>query len=192
MPCCSPESIAPWMAAPIATHSSGLMPFVGSLPMSSFTSVCTIGMRVEPPTSRILCICEASSPASLRAVRTGVFVLSRRSLVSSSNFARVSFCSRCFGPLASAVMNGSDIVVSCIEESSIFAFSAASRRRCAAILSFRRSMPSLFLNSAASHSTILLSQSSPPSLLSPAVERTSKTPSPTSSIETSNVPPPRS
>ena len=36
------------------------------------------------------------------------------------------------------------------------------------------------------------SKSSPPSLLSPAVESTSNTPSPNSRIETSNVPPPKS
>ncbi|MPN19244.1 hypothetical protein SDC9_166611 [bioreactor metagenome] len=56
MPCCSPARIAPWIAAPIATHSSGLMPLLGSLPMSSVTSFCTIGIRVEPPTRRILLI----------------------------------------------------------------------------------------------------------------------------------------
>ena len=46
--------------------------------------------------------------------------------MSSFSFARVSFISRCFGPLASAVMNGRLICVSCVVESSIFAFSAAS------------------------------------------------------------------
>ena len=115
-----------------------------------------------------------------------------RSAVISSNFARVSFISRCLGPLWFAVMKGREIVVSVMEESSTLAFSAASRRRCIAIRSFLRSIPSLLLNSAVIQSTIRLSQSSPPSRLSPAVARTSNTPSPTSRIETSNVPPPRS
>ena len=39
---------------------------------------------------------------------------------------------------------------------------------------------------------ILSSKSSPPSLLLPAVDLTSNTPSPSSSIDTSNVPPPKS
>ena len=53
-------------------------------------------------------------------------------------------------------------------------------------------MPFLFLNCFTSQSTIRESQSSPPSRLSPLVAFTSKTPSPISSSDTSNVPPPRS
>ena len=64
-----------------------------------------------------------------------------------SNRARVSFIVRCFGPVASAVMNGRLISVSSSVESSILAFSAASFRRCSAIWSFETSMPCSFLNS---------------------------------------------
>ena len=39
---------------------------------------------------------------------------------------------------------------------------------------------------------IASSKSSPPNLVSPFVERTSKTPSPSSKIEISKVPPPKS
>src|SRR5258708_4736971 len=53
-------------------------------------------------------------------------------------------------------------------------------------------MPWSFLNSLASQSTSALSKLSPPRWLSPAVDLTSKTPSPSSSTATSNVPPPRS
>src|SRR6266850_1215043 len=53
-------------------------------------------------------------------------------------------------------------------------------------------MPWSFLNSPAIQSTIALSKLSPPRWLSPAVDLTSKTPSPSSSTDTSNVPPPRS
>src|SRR3712207_2539563 len=53
-------------------------------------------------------------------------------------------------------------------------------------------MPWSRLNSDASQSTTALSKLSPPRWLSPDVDLTSKTPSPISSTDTSNVPPPRS
>ena len=46
----SPFSTPAWIAAPIATTSSGLTPLWGSLPNSFFTASCTAGMRVWPPT----------------------------------------------------------------------------------------------------------------------------------------------
>ena len=49
-----------------------------------------------------------------------------------------------------------------------------------------------FLKSVTNHWTIFSSKSSPPKRVSPEVASTSKTPSPTSKIETSNVPPPKS
>ena len=48
--------------------------------------------------------------------------------MSPSSLARVSLMFRCFGPLASAVINGRLMSVSMEPESSIFAFSAASFR----------------------------------------------------------------
>ena len=48
----SPVSTAPWIPAPSATHSSGLIPLSGSFPRSFFTVSCTSGTRVEPPTRR--------------------------------------------------------------------------------------------------------------------------------------------
>ena len=95
-------------------------------------------------------------------------------------------------PTASALMKGRLISVEVVLESSIFAFSAASLRRWSAIRSFVRSMPSLFLNSSLSQSMIRWSKSSPPRWVSPFVLRTSKTPSLSSRIEMSKVPPPRS
>ena len=109
-------------------------------------------MRVEPPTSTTSSIFEGSTPASVSACLVGPTVLCSRSSTSCSNFARVSFICRCFGPLWSAVMNGRLMSVSITVESSIFAFSAASFRRCSAMRSLPRSMPSLFLNSAMIHS----------------------------------------
>ena len=46
----SPLSTPAWMAAPMATTSSGFTPLWGSFPVRSLTSCCTTGMRVEPPT----------------------------------------------------------------------------------------------------------------------------------------------
>ena len=56
---------------------------------------------------------------------------------------------KCFGPLASAVMNGRFRSVDWAELSSFLAFSQASWSRCRAIVSLRRSMPYCFLNSSA-------------------------------------------
>ena len=46
----SPLSTPAWMAAPMATTSSGLTPLWGSLPKICLTFSCTRGMRVMPPT----------------------------------------------------------------------------------------------------------------------------------------------
>src|SRR5829696_7021553 len=133
-----------------------------------------------------------AKPASFIAWRTGPAVASTRSAVSWLNCARLSVRSRCLGPFASAVINGRLMAVLVVEESSFLAFSAASTRRWVAILSLERSIPSAFLNSCTIHSTTLASKSSPPRWLFPLVALTSKTPSPSVRIETSNVPPPRS
>ena len=77
-------------------------------------------------------------------------------------------------------------------ESSILAFSAASFTRWMACVSLLRSMPVWFLNSSKSQFITAWSTSSPPSIVSPFVALTSKTPSPMSSTEISNVPPPKS
>ncbi len=90
---------------------------------------------------------ETLTPASLIAMRQGSTVRAISSSTRLSNFARVIFIARCFGPLASAVMYGRLTSVCCVEDSSIFAFSAASFRRCSASTSFDRSTPWSFLNS---------------------------------------------
>ena len=104
----------------------------------------------------------------------------------------MSFSERCFGPEASAVTKGRLISVSIVVESSHFAFSAASFSRWSAILSFERSIPWSFLNSATIHSMTRWSRLSPPRWVSPFVALTSTTPSPTSRTEMSKVPPPKS
>ncbi len=188
----SPASLPPWIAAPIATHSSGFKDLLGSLPVSCFTLSCAEIIRVEPPTNSTLPSSEEEMPASRSAFCTGIAVRSIRSWVSSSNFALVRSTSRCLGPSGVAVMKGRLILVVVAVDSSFFAFSAASFNRWRAILSLERSTPSAFLYSLISHWVIALSKSSPPRRVSPLVARTSMTPSPISMIETSKVPPPKS
>ena len=168
------------------------MPLYGSLPVKFLTASCTAGIRVEPPTKITLSIWFLSSFASARALTVQSIVSFTRSSVSWSNLARVSSYSICLGPVASAEINGSEIVVFGVAERSILAFSAASFNLCIASLSCVRSILFVFLNSSTRRSIILLSKSSPPKRVLPFVERTSNTPSPISRIETSNVPPPRS
>ena len=109
-----------------------------------------------------------------------------------SNLALVKVLTRCFGPEEVAVTYGKFISVWVEEDNSIFAFSAASFSLCKAIGSSLKSIFSDDLNSSARKSIIFSSKSSPPSLVSPFVDNTSKTPSPNSNIEISKVPPPKS
>ena len=179
-------------AAPTATTSSGFTPLCGSRAKRFFTTSCTFGIRVWPPTRMISCTSLAVAPASCIACRQGPSVRSTSSAVRASSLARVSVSTRCLGPLASAVMKGRLISVCTVDDSSTLAFSAASFSRCSAMRSFRRSMPCSFLNSSAIQSITRWSKSSPPRWVSPLVAFTSKTPSPISRIEMSKVPPPRS
>lgn len=89
-------------------------------------------------------------------------------------------------------MYGRLMLVVVAADSSILAFSAASRSRWRAILSWARSMPCSPRKVFTRWSMIRWSQSSPPSWLSPLVDLTSTTPSASSSSDTSKVPPPRS
>ena len=128
----SPASTPAWIAAPMATTSSGLTPLCGSLPNIALTASTTAGIRVMPPTRMTSSMSAGLSPASFIAARTGPLVFSTRSLTRSSSLARVRVITRCFGPLASAVIYGRLISVEAVVDSSIFAFSAASFRRCRA------------------------------------------------------------
>ena len=189
----SPCSTAPWMAAPTATTSSGLMLLSSSVVWKmSFASCCTLGMRMEPPTSTTSCTSFGFSLASRSACSQGPRRRSNRSLHRSSKRERVTVTCRCLGPFWSAVMKGRLTAVSIWLESSILAFSAASFSRCSAIASLRMSMPSFLRNSSAMKSISRWSKSSPPRWPSPLVLSTSNTPSPTSRMLTSKVPPPRS
>ena len=62
-----PDSTPPCKHAPMATHSSGLMPLKGSDPVMVCTISCTAGMRLEPPTISTLRIFDTLTPESLIA-----------------------------------------------------------------------------------------------------------------------------
>ena len=100
----SPLRTAPWVAAPKATASSGLISFLASLPKKSATVFWTIGILVCPPTRITSLISFGLSFASFKAVLTGSKLLVTKSPTKDSSLALVIFCTKCFGPLASAVM----------------------------------------------------------------------------------------
>ena len=168
------------------------MPLNGSLPVTFFTASCTAGILVDPPTRITFERSLLVTPASAIAFFIGSIVLFTRSAVSWSNLALVISMFMWRGPFSFTVMNGRLIFVVCALESSFFAFSAASLSLWSAILSFLRSTPFSFAKLSAMKFSRASSKSSPPSLLFPFVASTSNTPSPSSRIDTSNVPPPRS
>ena len=63
----SPVITPPWIAAPIATTSSGLTDLLGSFLVSFLTASTTAGIRVDPPTKITSSISEVEIPASLIA-----------------------------------------------------------------------------------------------------------------------------
>ena len=151
----SPLRTPPWMAAPMATTSSGFTPRCGSRPMRFLAVSMTLGMRVMPPTRTSSLTSLLPSFASFKHASTGLIVRVKRSSVSCSSFERVSFFWMCFGPEASAVTKGRLISYSCAEERAIFAFSASSLMRCTASGCLERSMPESALNSEMIQSMIL-------------------------------------
>jgi acetyl-CoA C-acetyltransferase len=90
----SPWSTPAWIAAPIATTSSGLTPVCGSLPKNSFTISRTRGIRVIPPTRTTSAMSFASTPASLSAFLQGSIVRLMRSSTNRSRSARVIVSTR--------------------------------------------------------------------------------------------------
>ena len=159
-----------------------------SLPATSIT----FGIRVIPPTSTNSSTLLISILPSRKQFSTGLIVRSINSSQSCSSLARVSFLTMCFGPLASAVINGKLISYSIALDNAIFAFSDSSLIRWSASACFFRSLPVSFLKSSIIQFITRSSKSSPPRCVSPFVANTSNTPSPMFNTEISNVPPPRS
>ena len=125
----SPVNTPPWMAAPMATTSSGFTPLEGFLPKNFSTSSWILGIRVEPPTKITSSISAAVMPASFKALMQGSMDLLTKVSESCSNFALLKLRTKCLGPVCVAVMYGRLISVEAELESSIFAFSAASFKR---------------------------------------------------------------
>ena len=77
----SPEITPPWIAAPIATASSGLIPVI-IFPLNFFsTSSFTAGILLEPPISSTLSISFSFSFAAFKASSIFSVVLVTKSLV---------------------------------------------------------------------------------------------------------------
>merc|ERR1719272_378399 len=93
----------------MATTSSGLTPLDGALPKNSSTIVCTFGILVMPPTRRTSSISDLLNPESLTHFLQGSKVHWMRPSTRDSNCDCVIFKFKWLGPLASAVMNGSDV-----------------------------------------------------------------------------------
>ena len=162
---------------------------LGSLPSKySLSRDCTLGMRVEPPTSTISSIWDFFKPASSIAFFTGPMVLRNRSLLSSSKRARVRGSEKSSPSIRDSISTRTW----CWLESERLARSASRRSFCTALTSPETSLPCLRLMSFMKYSMILWSKSSPPRCVSPLVETTSKTPLSMVRMETSKVPPPRS
>ena len=153
----SPVNTPPWIAAPIATTSSGLTPLDGSLPNSFLINSWTFKIRVEPPTNNTLSMSLADNLASFKAFLTGSRVDSVKSSVKDSNLALESDVSKLITPSFPCAKNGNEICVIVIPDKSFLAFSAASCNLCIAILSLDKSTPCSFLISSTKKSTILWS-----------------------------------
>ena len=188
----SPDRTAPWMAAPMETHSIGSIPRWILGPTMLSTKFWMMGILVGPPTRMILSILSGLRRASDMAWSMGPLHLDTMGSTSSSSLARVMVWIRCLGPVASDEMNGRLISVCMVVDSSIFAFSHASLTLQKAMLSAARSMPVSFWNSPMTYFVRASSMSDPPSWVSPEVDSTWKTPSLKSMMVTSRVPPPRS
>ena len=118
----SPHKSPPWMAAPVQTASSGLIPVLGSFPSkNSFTIYLILGILDDPPTSTISSIWFFFKPLSSRAVYIGSIVLRKRSELSSSNLALVSTSSKSRPSTRSSI----SIVTSWVADNYLFAFSTS-------------------------------------------------------------------
>ena len=95
----SPCSTPAWIAAPMATTSSGLTLRLGSLPKNCLTVSITLGIRVMPPTRITSLISGALSPASFSALRHGPIVRWIRSSTKRFELGAGQFDIEVLGPV---------------------------------------------------------------------------------------------
>uniref|UniRef100_K3W998 Uncharacterized protein n=1 Tax=Globisporangium ultimum (strain ATCC 200006 / CBS 805.95 / DAOM BR144) TaxID=431595 RepID=K3W998_GLOUD len=185
-----PDKMAPCTAAPYATASSGLIDFESSLPLNRLDSmVCTLGIRVEPPTSTNSVISSGFMLASANTFSTVSSQRLKSSSPSDSNLARVTVALKSTPSKSESTSTEADVVV---DNMRLADSQAVRKRRMARADVDGSKLRFLRLNSVKRYSTMLLSKSSPPKCVSPPVDLTSKIPFSIDKIDTSKVPPPRS
>ena len=132
----SPFSTPPWIAAPIATTSSGFTPLCGFLPKISATfSLHARHARHAADEDHLVDLLARAARRRVSAVSQGSTSASIRSATSASSCSRVSAMLRCFGPGGVGGDERQVDVGLATDESSCFARSAASFSRCSAIWS---------------------------------------------------------
>mmetsp|Transcript_17883 Transcript_17883/g.44316 ORF Transcript_17883/g.44316 Transcript_17883/m.44316 type:complete len:370 (+) Transcript_17883:716-1825(+) len=180
--------MAPCTAAPYATASSGCTDLHRVLPSKNSVRICcTRGTRVEPPTRTIS---STASFLSLASSSTRFTESTHRWNRGSQIFSKRA---RVYGMLISCSPTNASMVAPVEEDSMRLARSHAVRSLRDALSSpVKMSLPIFFLCMAVTSSASLVSKSSPPRCVSPAVASTVKTPSSILSNDTSKVPPPRS
>mmetsp|Transcript_54153 Transcript_54153/g.126492 ORF Transcript_54153/g.126492 Transcript_54153/m.126492 type:complete len:285 (-) Transcript_54153:510-1364(-) len=187
------------MAAPIAMASSGLMRRQSSLLANMLCRMsCTLGMRLDPPTSSTWSTSSAFMPPCTlsRARRTGSLTRSSRSLTRLSNSSRVILASS----VSSWKSSSRQMSLSVMRDRSTLSCAAAVRSLFRAFfflspsLAFARSTPVCLWKTWRKWSTRRASMSSPPRRVSPSVARTWKFMELGSicMMVTSSVPPPKS
>jgi hypothetical protein len=107
----SPVNTAPYIAAPIATASSGLTPLLGFLLKNALTISYILGILVIPPTSNTSSILSLLSPESFKQASKGANVFLVNSSTNVSYLARVNVTYKCLGPVLSALKYGKLISV---------------------------------------------------------------------------------
>ena len=118
----SPQMIPPWMAAPVQTASSGLIPVLASFPLKkSLTIYLILGIRDDPPTNTISSMLVFLRPESSRAVYMGPRVFLNRSLFNSSNLALVSTSLKSNPSTKSSI----SILTSWVDERALLLFSTS-------------------------------------------------------------------
>mmetsp|Transcript_11026 Transcript_11026/g.34040 ORF Transcript_11026/g.34040 Transcript_11026/m.34040 type:complete len:236 (+) Transcript_11026:307-1014(+) len=150
------------MAAPKAAASSGRDERRTDRPRAFETTSTTASMRAAPPTNKTWSMSDMLRSASVMASGRPSRIASSTGSMICEYFERESDRSRCLGPEASAVMNGSDTGAVSEEHNSALAASAASCSRTNARWSVAKSIPCWFRNPSTMCCTSAVSSASDP------------------------------